>query len=55
MLAYDDSLLLTTPAIPGEIRRYILKEGEKAVFDNNVTFKDDGDEEVLKKLCGLRN
>ena len=32
-----------------------LGEGEKAVFDNNVTFKYDGDEEVLKKLCGLRN
>ena len=36
MLAYDDSLLLTTPAIPGEIRRYILKEGEKAVFSGII-------------------
>ena len=30
-----------------------LGEGEKAVFDNNVTFKYDGDEEVLKQMALL--
>ena len=30
-----------------------LGEGANAVFNNNVEFKYDGDEEILKKLCGL--
>ena len=32
MISFQNALLLTTPTIPGEIRRYILKEGERAIF-----------------------
>ena len=32
MLTFQNASLLTTPVIPGEIRSYILKEGERAIF-----------------------
>ena len=30
-----------------------LSEGDQAVFDSDVAFKYAGDEEMLKRLCGL--
>ena len=32
MISFDDRIIVTPPAIPGDIRRYIMKKGDMAIF-----------------------